>query len=1401
IDSNPNNIDLNTSNNYVIIHLTVGVKNPYYSQYSGYKDFENNIYEPYSNGILYATNESIGNVYKIIPVPYYYKAGDVAISGPTADNPGNNVTNRNFIQDDKVIINEKVKVVIENDALGELIINPLQLSIVIDGNVQSSLPSILNDHIVYENGDNDQTVYFDKFYDGSQIVYDASGNLVSGNISFFIDDYTYVPSSNNVLSSYNNIFDYDKDVNSLAISYEFRYENFLANAIYKSSNVYTDLEKYNISVLINNISIGVSQTETMYKIRNSYITSNIKVLMPANNQVGNDLIPTYLYGNIYNKQINIYALDNPEKDVNEISDYTRIYGYDFIPVVRVATYDNHIFNVADNPTFLQYYQNKYDTTLNVSERFYADFYYQTYFSNCPSFVFYGELQEALRTYNETYKVDNVFIYLGLEGEDTTNLGKDYTKDFIKYKSFNYEQNENSVYLNDFFDYTEAFENDDNLTKTIQPFLNDYDYEADPAYNILTMFNKLNYQEETTVNLDTNYFINWIVDLTNNIIISPTTNPGTYTLYIDDEYAIANYVLKKSDLKSSFEILIKKQVLKAGNQEFPDVNDTIKERTVLYEVYSGTSNYDKILKHEYADYEDCYITINHPQYDELFDMFNNGGYFDVKNSNPAVITLKEFREYYQIYNPSDPKEYISHTSSFTQDMLDFKLAGTYVIDILLPDTSHYTMDGPFVYTFTITQAELYIYPTVGIRTYMTTYDESKEISFNNTPVLIGNEGIEGHAQKINTNTGEFSNDGNEIVYVKENEYDDCSIVYMLYTGFVNSEDFSTYSSTYEYYLAPRLTLEHSYEKDANNHNIDYAGFYTSTDNQAFIGNYCRVMNYHVNFMTSVFYIKRQNLTLDIEQYQFTTYSGDNVSLDYVITNDNGDSLPDGLTSLNREAYAYYIVNDSPIVDDDIYYKNYKTQPISYGKAEYNKDSLSYFSGVISESHYYYRYYFIKPNGEKIYLINEGNNDFSYLDENEQKIYISDKIYFKVNNIKTDYIAESYFYETPTEHLCIYLELSPSNNVNNDKTIQDIVYINGVKAGIIWNTYAEIDPNAGQQILNNFMNSNSKYVFFDINKLEIVLCDNDKEIYDPDNINFSIYPVLHSSYSPDSEYMISAGNFYVFGNDLSRFISSSWVSSSIIENYYISPMIISEFELSSNYLERFYLSLSDQGDFDKQINLNPINSGLYVLLVEVTNENSNNIYFSTQTAQNSLFGETKTNVNDDKTYIICYLVLERTSNININVAMIDESGEGNQSNVIVENKEVELSKTYDAIRPEFSVTSLVINNFDIINNTDNTSLFDNLLVNYRAVLYPNFNSKNNNETINEYIIRTYEELLSTNRLYSSNDSELENISNDLKSLMTNSGDYYIVYCINYDDGDTYNYNVATYYYIVNVIINKR
>lgn len=1216
-----------------------------------------------------------------------------------------------------------------------------------------------------------------KYYDGTDEVKRAQGSDATAQATLKQEEGTGLSSA---LSEYSNVFDYDFK-NNIMYNYNVFYSSYLA------SDYDQELD---ISGEVTLVPRGQMGTDVFELISSSY---NIESGLRLNDE------NTRITGYILRRTLELSVLKDPDR-ITDMSDpnYSRMdysRGYNSITYVAVRVARYYDLNSERTSLLELYKQDESRPEITEGKEYYADYYLlynQEKFSEY--YYFYADLPGILK--------NTCYILLEIEGDsskpnygflNTTTRKEDFGWDNTNFEVKLFNQTDDGIYSKvetyKFIDWENA-ERENDLSGELERRA--FEQDSDAGFYHLSV-------------------INSITILNYNIVLKDETSDET---------------INGNDI--GIEIT---KVVKLPEEVFDIQEEDVDKGRIL--IYDKT---DKISLVYTSDIQKSFILIT--RHDEYETIRQNSEFLQPDGSSNfmSLINVIGFSIGGETEDVSDDRVY--DPSEFTRDIYNMRLAGDYILEVSTPETTNYKKVTTTV-TIRVYCAEITVYATAAIRTYMSNYDPDNEIkadvSEDGMKFLTSAE-LENYIAYMDPNTYELypTNVGGDYIrtyiYYKNDDPTsglyDTSLIRLYYVGLADGDSFS-----------PETDKEAVVSIDTScfivgGEYVDQAG----RKSGAVILSGAYKQNYRFNYIAGDLYVKRQTLVLDINPSQQVSYDGTNLIPESNVLTEDGLPAPANLTQYIAAYYAkgtdgkYHIFvrdfsSDTVIIKEGIissgpaesqtgdYYFYFETYFDENG-TEVNVEKKGSEIYVVIENVEYklyangsLYYYYVDNDREKakititreeIYIYNDGVG-YYYYDENNlslTKTYLSE-------NIEPDFEIESdngrEAYIDIVEGRKIYIGINEDDNASIlNRNIKNVFYdIYGNKGGYLLKVYASPSESAGGSA-TNYSRTKTQVVIFSVEILEVDLLEHQSGNYSGTVIN----PIWDDEFI-DDEYTLKEFGEYYKGTTLKNndvMLPGSWAK---LEVAYIdsipkfSYMYTEEENFADSKLQMFAeYELGLPGDFRAASEGDIIkDAGLYVVLVKATINNAvasegedvvnmrNNLRFKNRTSQSKFEGSLYTPDEDYEAYFVLYLVIERSDDINIVVSA---------SNSVVVNSEENgngylgtYSKTYDSEELWFKETMRVL-------GEDSTN---GEIINVRAYM------STTPEYINDY---SYLYFRSEDGVIV--DKWIENAYINL----THVNEFYITFIANFNDtteaafegrNSTYNNNYITYKLVYKVRIDAR
>ena len=1183
-----------------------------------------------------------------------------------------------------------------------------------------------------------------------------------------------------LLSDYSSVLDYDLK-NNIMYNYGIYYSTYLANDYEQELDITGEV------TLAPKVSMG---TDVFELISSSY---NIEPGLRLNDE------NIRITGYILRRTLELSVLKDPDRitdtsDPNYSSmDYNRGYNSITYVAIRVARY--YDLNSEGTSLLELYKKDSSRPVITEGKEYYADYYLLfDQDSFYESYYFYADLPGILGK--------TCYILTELDG-DSAKPNYGFLNDELRKENFGWDSTDSETKLFN--------ESDDGYYYMVETY-SFIDWEN--AYRENDLSGELE-KRAYAKNSDAGFY---------HLSVVGSITILNYNIVLNDE--ITDETINGNDI--GIEIT---KVVKLPEEVFDiQEEDVDKHRNLVYD------KTDKISLVYTSDIEKSFILIT--RHDEYEAIRQNPEYLQPDGSSNfmSLINVIGFSIGGETEDVSDDRVY--DPSEFTRDIYNMRLAGDYILEVSTPETTNYKKVTTTV-TIRVYCAEITVYATAAIRTYMSNYDPDNEIkadvSEDGMKFLTSAE-LENYIAYMDPNTYELypTNVGGDYtgtyIYYKNDDPTsglyDTSLIRLYYVGLADGDSFS-----------PETDREAVVTIDTSCFIVD--GKYVDQAGKkpgAVILSGAYKQNYRFNYNVGDLYVKRQTLVLDINPSQQVSYDGTNLIPESNVLTEDGLPAPANLTQYIAAYYAkgtdgkYHIFvrdfsSDTVIIKEGIissgpaesqtgdYYFYFETYFDENG-AEVNveKKGSEIYAVIENVEYKLYAngslyYYYVDNDREKakititreeIYIYNDGAG-YYYYDENNlslTKTYLSE-------NIEPDFEIESdngrEAYIDIVEGRKIYIGINEDDNASIlNRNIKNVFYdIYGNKGGYLLKVYASPSESAGGNA-TNYSRTKTQVVIFSVEILEVDLLEHQSGNYSGTVIN----PIWDDEFI-DDEYALKEFGEYYKGTTLENndvILPGSWAK---LEVAYIdsipkfSYMYTEEENFADSKLQMFAeYELGLPGDFRAASEGDIIkDAGLYVVLVKATINNAvasegedvvnmrNNLRFKNRTSQSKFEGSLYTPDEDYEAYFVLYLVIERSDDINIVVSA---------SNSVVVNSEENgngylgtYSKTYDSEELWFKETMRVL-------GEDSTN---GEIINVRAYM------STTPEYINDY---SYLYFRSEDGVIV--DKWIENAYINL----THVNEFYITFIANFNDtteaafegrNSTYNNNYITYKLVYKVRIDAR
>ena len=947
-----------------------------------------------------------------------------------------------------------------------------------------------------------------------------------------------------------------------------------------------------------------------------------------------------------------------------------------------------------------------------------------------------------------------------------------------------------------------------------------------------------------VKVETYGFIDWenalMEDPLTTALVSTSfginSDAGIYYLSVASGLVILNYnlvlragVTDETVNGAKIGMEITKIVLQPG-EVFDFQGENADEGRIL--VYDKTNKIGLIYT---SDLSKSFILIT--RHDEYNKIREDAAFLQPDGSSnfKDLITVIGFSIGGETESPDDDRIY--DVSEFTQDIQYMKLAGDYIIKVSTPETKNYKKVTT-VFEIRVYCAQVTVYATAAIRTYMAEYDPAKEVKADTSAAgkkLLTSEQLEQYVAYMDVNSYELyatKDDGYETTYVYYKNDDpsvklyDTELIRLYYVGFADGDVFLRGTDR-----EAVVTVDTSCFLVGGEY-VDQAGRKTSAIHIS--GAYKQ--NYSFNYVHADLYVKKQTLLLEIDGNQKSSYTGENLLPDSSVVTEDGSAAPAELTQFIA---AYYALGSDGKYR--IYVRDYEQSGVVI------KEAVISSGPALSQTKDYYYYFveYIDENGDPVTVKESGENVYAVIAGTQYKLYASGSTtyyYFTDNDrekgknvitakeIIVYYDGVNHYYyadnDSSTSPISLSRNIEP-NFANSDggekvsyldtvdgkniyiginehsdaatlnRNVKNVFYDTfGNQGGYLLKVYASPSESAGGSA-TNYARTKTRVIIFTVEVLDIDLAEHGREEYDGTVIN----PVWDYKFT-DTEYILREFSEYYEGTTLKGetvSLGGSWAETEIAYSGGVpmfAYMVSEETDFISSKIQMFAeYEKGDPGDFRKAADGDVVkNAGLYVILIKVTLKDSvaaegedpvnmrNNLRFKERTSQADFEGNRYTPTEQYEAYFVLYLAIDRSNDIILSVNASDnvrgtgETGEGYSGTY---------AKTYDAEALSFG------ENLQVLSRESSRGE----ILNVRAYMSTTADYKGDNSFI----------------YFRSENGEIVDKWTENKFInLTHVNEFYITFVVNYNDISeaamegrtaTYDNNFITYTSVYKVRIEPR
>lgn len=1109
-----------------------------------------------------------------------------------------------------------------------------------------------------------------KYYDGTNEVKKSAGSDLAATAELRqVTGGTVSPTL--IALGYKSVLEYD-----LAVNIRYIY------SIFYSSAMASDENQLDIGGEVSIAAKGGLTTDEYNSILASYeIEQGLR---------RNDLEETLL-GYINRRTLELRVLKDPDRITDESDpnysrlDYSRSYNSDTYVAIRVARYYD---KNAEGVTLRSLYGNTSLTEITAGKEYYADYYlFYNQDNNTEEYRFYADLPGIFE--------NRCYILLEIADDST---GANY-----------------------------GFLNTDEIKEY---------FAWDTTDGTTLMFNS-NRETGAYVPVNTYSFIDWenalmadpFTGVYGSTVFSRESFAGLYKLAVTDGIVIMNYnlVLRKGVTNETVNgeeigMEITKIVLQPEDVFDFQGEDADKGRVLVYD------KTNKIGLVYYSDLDKSFVLIY--RHDEYEKIRTDSAFLQADGSSNfmSLITVIGFSIGGETETTDDDRIY--DVSEFTSDILNMRLAGDYILEVRTPETQNYK-EVTAVTEIRIYCAQVTVYSTAAIRTYMAEYDSEKEVkgdvSDAGKKLLTATE-LEQYVAYMDVNTYELyaTDEGNltkTYIYYKNDDPSvklyDTSLIRLYYVGFAAGDGFVRGVDR-----EAVVTVDTSCFVVGGEY-VDQAGRKIGAVQLG--GAYKQ--NYSFNYVASDLFVKKQTLLLEMEGNQNTSYTGANLLPDCDVVTEDGSDAPAELTqfiaayfALGTDGkYRIYVrdysasgveieeakISTGPADINDYYYYFVEYFDESGAPATVKEDRGNLYAIIGGISYKLYAngmaaYYYYTDNDrekaknvitstETIIYYDEINSNFYYYvdnDENSTKVVLTENI--EPNFENTDGDAKVSYVDT-VDGKNIYIAINEHDDASTlNRNVKNVFYDNdGNKGGYLLKVYASPSEAAGGSS-TNYARTKTQVVIFTVEVLEIDLAEHESGEFDGTLIN----PVWDGEFT-DSEYILREFNEYYEGTTLKNEtvnLGGAWANVEVEYNSNGLPMwaymYSTEDDFTTNKIQSFAeYEKGDRNDFINAETSEDIikDAGLYVVLIKVTLRNSvaaageepvnmrNNLRFANRTSQAKFDGTTHTPTEEYEAYFVLYLAIDRSDDIILSVNASDNVRATGETGAGYEGA---FAKTYDA-----------------------------------------------------------------------------------------------------------------------------
>ena len=1138
----------------------------------------------------------------------------------------------------------------------------------------------------------DMTEYtLDKYYDGTDSVKRSSNS--TQNAAYVIkqdlpEGYTISPGlqskvQNKVITS---ILEYD----------EAMYVYFTSSIFYSNKGVSSDMVWDSTTGKWSGSKWAISCTTEINPLND--VARDIYDAIVRSYSINNELYvngakPETVEGLIYPRKLEMYILNNPDR-ITDVTDpnyssmeYQRSYMDNDYAAIRVAKYSDVNSEGMD---LLSVYTQAYGTP---AKTYYADYYF--FFNqveNTYGYYFYHDLPGLFDEDGNRTKV--CYMLMEIEGKSNkSNYG--FLNTSSREEGFDWDESDYSLH---------AFNVDEYDTRT----------EVEP-YRYIDWSNTKKMDAATGEYNDLSAEMADIARVTE-------WSAGFYHLPMRTGFLITNYWVEfSSELSINEYIPLEITRIQLNPEDVFEVQepDLNKGRTLIYDntpkidvVYTSDTDKTFILIEKHRDVENIYGDTTYQ---------TEAGISNFKSLIKIIGFTYNLEE--EENNPIEVEP-----DNFNENITKMIYAGEYILEVSTPETENYKKVTTTV-TLRVYCAEITVFSTIATRTYMSEYDENKEVRLApdaSAEKFMTLEELNNYRAYIDRNTYEIFPSNNDrietYVYFKDDNIAtgiyDTSYIHLYYVGLAFGDEF-----TDDDVKAVLETDNSCFFNDAKDVYEDVAG-----RKDEFISIYgAKKRNYKFNYVAGALYVKKQTLILNINGNQSKIYSGDNLSPSAIISTEEG--VGTAPAALKQFIAAYYVWNENDGKYDlymrdlsDVSVLTLREAEMSLGSSDAEeKDYYFYFESftnkltdapvnVVREGD---RLYFT-DGGETITVYAIGTKYYYYPNNDREQSRI--ELGMKQTNIYLDDVLGTYYYlddlsnkvtisVTPdfnkvengakTLHIDevdgkrIYLGINEDTDASTkDNVVKNVFALNGQTGGYVLKVYADPDERQGGKA-TNYERTQTQTIFFGVDILEIELIDHDMYDYQGNEVN----PFWESTFL-DEEYALNEFKEYYFGVDSDGNqvnLKADWADIEVYEEENVKRFYYDSSEEEANLVEYGRTSFGkyvagEETELRLAQSTSDIikNAGIYIILIKTKLNASytgdgypvdmgNNIRFKQRLTQTPFDGSVLTPSGESEAYFVLFLVMNRSANVSLfintsdSVDAKDTDGDG-----VIDRYE----KTYDA-----------------------------------------------------------------------------------------------------------------------------